>query len=167
LRVCRHYGADPVFLFCSATVRNPSEHAERLLGRRVDVVDEDGSPRGARTVAFWNPRALDRSGVERHSSNVEGTKLFAACLGSGAQTILFTKARVVAELIYRYARERLVETAPALADRIRPYRAGFLPEERRAIERGLLSGELAGVDSTHAIALGIHVGLPDPSRSGA
>src|SRR5215468_1412406 len=85
LRVCRHYGADPVFLFCSATVRNPSEHAERLLGRRVDVVDEDGSPRGARTVAFWNPRALDRSGVERHSSNVEGTKLFAACLAAGAQ----------------------------------------------------------------------------------
>ena len=162
-RVCRHYGADPVFLFCSATVRNPGEHAERLLGRGVVVVDEDGSPRGARTVAFWNPRALDRSGVERHSSNIEGTRLFAACLGAGAQTILFTKARVVAELIYRYAREQLAETAPGLADRIRPYRAGFLPEERRAIERALFSGELAGVISTNALELGIDVGSLDAS----
>ena len=160
-RVCRHYGSDPVFLFCSATVRNPGEHAERLLARAVDVIDDDGSPRGPRTVAFWNPRVADASGVERHSSNVEGTRLFAACLGAGAQTILFTKARVVAELIYRYARERLTETAPPLADRIRPYRAGFLPEERRAIERSLFSGELAGVISTNALELGIDVGSLD------
>lgn len=162
-RICRHYGSDPVFLLCSATVRNPGEHAHALAGVPVEVVDDDGSPRGARIVAFWNPRSPAAGGSERRSSNVEGMRLFTACLESGAQTILFTKARVVAELIYRYARDHLRESAPSLADRIRPYRAGFLPEERRAIERALFSGELAGVVSTSALELGIDVGSLDAS----
>jgi DEAD/DEAH box helicase domain-containing protein len=162
-RLCRHYGSDPVFLLCSATVRNPGEHAAALLGAPVTVVDEDGAPRGPRLVAFWNPRLHGPGGAERRSSNVEGMRLFTACLRAGAQAILFTKARVVAELIYRYAREQLKQQAPALADRIRPYRAGFLPEERRAIERALFSGELRGVVSTNALELGIDVGSLDAS----
>src|SRR5262249_39099043 len=95
-RLCRHHGSDPVFLFCSATLRNPREHAERLLGLPVEVIDDDGSPRGPRILAFWNPKRSGPSGVERHSSNVEGTRLFSAAIEAGAQTILFTKARVVA-----------------------------------------------------------------------
>jgi DEAD/DEAH box helicase domain-containing protein len=160
-RLCSHYGADPTFILCSATVRNPGEHAQALLGLPVSVVDEDGAPRGPRTLAFWNPRRIEGDPLERHSSNVEGMRLFAACLSAGAQAILFTKARVVAELIYRYAREWFLDNAPRYADRVRPYRAGYLPEERRAIERSLFSGELRGVISTNALELGIDVGSLD------
>ena len=160
-RLCAHYGANPTFLMCSATVRNPSEHARDLVGVDVEVIDDDGAPRGPRTMAFWNPQRIEGDPLERHSSNVEGMKLFSACLSAGAQTILFTKARVVAELIYRYAREWFLEHAPSYADRIRPYRAGYLPEERRAIEKSLFSGELRGVISTNALELGIDVGSLD------
>ncbi len=162
-RLAAHYGADPVFLMSSATVRNPEAHAQALRGEPVRVIADDGSPRGPRLVVFWNPDRVEGESSERHSSNVEGMRLFAALLAGGAQTILFTKARVVAELIYRYARERLAEVAPALIDRVRPYRGGYLPEERRAIERALFSGELCGVISTNALELGIDIGTLDAS----
>jgi DEAD/DEAH box helicase domain-containing protein len=157
-RVVRHYGGDLCHVLCSATLRNPAELAEGLIGRPARVVDDDGAPRGPRHFAFWNPPFADESRVERRSSKGEGCRLFAELVSRGAQVIAFTKSRVAAELVYRYARETLERTAPRMAGRVRPYRGGYLPEDRRAIEKALFSGELRGVISTNALELGIDVG---------
>ncbi len=157
-RVVAHYGGAFRYVFCSATIRNPGELASALAGREVSVVDDDGSPRGEKHFVFWNPPFVDESRVERRSSNGDGSALMAALVERGAQVITFTKSRVAAELVYRYAHERLERDEPALADRIRPYRGGYLPEERRRIEKALFSGELRGVVSTNALELGIDVG---------
>ncbi len=160
-RIARHHGADPVFICCSATIKNPGELAEALIGGQAHVVDDDGAPRGPKTIAFWNPRYLDADELERRSANGDGGRIFTDLLRRGASVIVFTKARVTAEIIYRYAHETLMHKAPALAPRIAPYRSGYLAEERRAIERRLFSGELAGVVSTNALELGIDVGSLD------
>jgi DEAD/DEAH box helicase domain-containing protein len=143
---------------CSATIRNPRELAEALTGRAMTVVDDDGAPRGEKHFVFWNPPFTDAARMERRSSNGEGCALFAGFLEHGAQTLCFTKSRVAAELVYRYARERLGRVAPGMEERIKPYRGGYLPEERRAIEQALFSGDLRGVVSTNALELGVDIG---------
>jgi DEAD/DEAH box helicase domain-containing protein len=162
-RVAAHYGASPAFLCASATIANPGELVARLVGRRAAVVDRDGSPRGRRFFVLWNPPYAGEDRVERRSSNVEGERLFVRLVERGVQTIAFAKARVVAELIYRYAREELARRAPSLAGDVAVYRAGFLPAERRELERRLFSGELLGVASTNALELGIDIGGLDAS----
>jgi DEAD/DEAH box helicase domain-containing protein len=157
-RVCRHYGSNPRFVCCSATIRNPRELAERLTGLPMRLVDDDGSPQAAKSFAFWNPAFIDESRSQRRSSNVEGMEFLVELVSRGVQSIVFTKARVTAELIYKYARESLERKHTSLADRISPYRGGYLPIERREIERRLFSGELLGVVSTNALELGIDVG---------
>lgn len=161
-RLVRHYGGEFRYVMCSATIRNPGELASSLSGREVTVVDDDGAPRGEKHFVFWNPPYRDEAQVERRSSNVEGCQLFAGLIERGAQVIAFTKSRVSAELVYRYAKEQLERSQrgrlPNLHERIRPYRGGYLPEERRAIEQALFSGELRGVVSTNALELGIDVG---------
>ncbi len=157
-RVCRHYGSSPRFICCSATIRNPRELAEGLTGLRVELIDEDGSPRPRKRFVFWNPDYIDESRSQRRSSNVEGMGFLVDLVRRGVQTIVFTKARVTAEVIYKYARESLLKLDPSLADKISPYRGGYLPRERREIERKLFSGELLGVVSTNALELGIDVG---------
>lgn len=162
-RVVAHYGADPRFILCSATIANPKELAENLIGRSCELVSEDGSPRGPRTFVLWNPTLLDAYRMERKSSNVEAHELMVGLIESGIQTITFTKARVVAELILRYVRESLERRNPQLVKKVSAYRAGYLPEERRKIEKALFSGELLGVASTNALELGIDVGSLDAS----
>ena len=161
-RLVRHYGGEFRYVLCSATIRNPGELAAALIGRPVTVVDDDGAPRGEKHFVFWNPPYRDEARIERRSSNVEGCQLFAGLIEHGAQVIAFTKSRVSAELVYRYAREQLERSQrghlPDLHERIRPYRGGYLPQERRAIEQALFSGELRGVVSTNALELGIDVG---------
>ena len=157
-RIVRHYGGEYRVVLCSATIRNPRELAETLTGRAVEVVDDDGAPRGPKQFLFWNPPFKDGTHVERRSSNVEGCALFTGLIEAGAQALAFTKSRVSAELVYRYARERLARTRPELAEAIRPYRGGYLPEERRKIEQALFSGELRGVISTNALELGVDIG---------
>ncbi|HTO91320.1 MAG TPA: DEAD/DEAH box helicase [Candidatus Sulfotelmatobacter sp.] len=157
-RVAAHHGAEYRYVLCSATLRNPGELAGALTGREVTVVDDDGSPRGEKHFVFWNPPYVDAARVERRSSNGEGCALMAGLIEHGAQTLVFTKSRVAAELVYRYATERLGATHPELAQSIKPYRGGYLPEERRAIERALFSGELRGVVSTNALELGVDIG---------
>ena len=157
-RVCRHYGSRPVFVMCSATIANPQELAERLIGQPVALVDDDGSPRGPRRFVLWNPPYVDSAKMERRSSNEEAHDLLVELLRRGVQTIAFARTRVVAELLYRYTAESLARYSPRLADAVRSYRAGYLPEERRDIERRLFSGELLGVTSTNALELGIDVG---------
>jgi len=157
-RIAAHHGAEFRYVLSSATIRNPGELAGALTGRAVTVVDDDGAPRGEKHFVFWNPPYRDAARVERRSSNGEGCALFAGLLEHGAQTLAFTKSRVAAELVYRYARERLARVKPGLDEQVRPYRGGYLPEERRAIERALFSGELRGVVSTNALELGVDIG---------
>src|SRR3989475_411453 len=160
-RVARHYGSDPRFILSSATIRNPGDLASLLVGDDVPVVDEDGAPRGPKLFAFWNPRHAESEGAGRASTSIEAERILVALMRHGIQSIVFTKSRVAAELIYRYARERLDRDGGGLAERLSPYRGGYLPEERRAIERRLFEGELRGVISTNALELGIDVGSLD------
>lgn len=151
LRICRAYGSRPQFICTSATLANPREFAENLLGIPVSVVDDDGGPQGARWFLLWNP---PEAGEGRRSPYREASWLLRWLVSRQVRTIVFTGARRTTELIYRYA----VTAAPDLAGRLRAYRAGYLPEERREIERALFSGELVGVVSTSALELGIDVG---------
>ncbi|MCD4690296.1 DEAD/DEAH box helicase [bacterium] len=157
-RVCEHYGSSPQFICSSATIANPQELAERMTGLPVRVVDNDGSPRGKKHFVLWNPPFLDIAKMERRSTNVEGHTLMAKLIADDFQTIAFGRARVVAELIYRYTKDTLRRTRPEYAEKIKPYRGGYLPGERREIERQLFSGGLMGVASTNALELGIDVG---------
>ena len=157
-RVCRLHGSAPVFILTSATMANPKEFAEGLLGLPVRVIDDDGAPSGPKWFVLWNPPLIDDARTRRRSASTEATALFSQLVRDGVRTIVFTPARKMTELVFRYARYALQERAPELAARIGPYRAGYLPEERRAIERRLFDGDLIGVVSTSALELGIDVG---------
>ena len=156
-RVCALYGNAPRFVLASATIGNPREHLEALIGDRVTVVDEDGAPHGPRTLIFWNPPLLTMESGVRASTNVETTALFTELVAHEVRTLAFTKARKIAELLLRYAHTRL-QGERRLSERISSYRAGYTPEDRRAIERRLFSGELLGVVSTNALELGVDIG---------
>lgn len=163
-RVCEHYGSRPQFVFCSATIANPVDIARKLTGREPVLIDQDGSPRGAKTYVFWNPpRVRQRRLKTRRSANVEAHELMTDLVRSQVPTIAFSKAKVTAELIYRYVVESLEKLAPPLAKKIAPYRGGYLAEDRREIERKLFSGELLGVSTTPALELGIDIGGLDAS----
>ncbi|MFH1311794.1 MAG: DEAD/DEAH box helicase [Candidatus Eisenbacteria bacterium] len=162
-RILKHYGANPTFVLCSATIANPDELARTLIGDTCEVISDDGSPRGPKLFVLWNPPFLGAGSMERKSSNVEAHELMVRLMEEGIQTITFTKARVVAELVLRYVRDSLSRRNPQLVSKVSAYRAGYLPEERRAIEKALFSGELLGVASTNALELGIDVGGLDAS----
>ena len=158
LRICAHYGNRPQFVCCSATIANPLELAKDLIHQEADLIDNDGSPRGERYFVLWNPPYVDRTNRTRRSANIEAQTLMTELILAECQTITFTRARVTAELIYRYVRDLLRETDPDLADAVRAYRGGYLPEDRRQIEALLFSGKLLGVTATNALELGIDVG---------
>lgn len=155
-RVARHHGADPTFVMASATIGNPAGLAERLVGLPVAEITRDGSPRGDRLFAFWNPPLLDETNGVRGSSNWEAARLMAAFVEEGVRTIVFGRSRKAAELVAKYAKDLVGD--PRVARRVRPYRAGYLASERREIEQQLFSGELLGVAATTALELGIDVG---------
>jgi DEAD/DEAH box helicase domain-containing protein len=157
-RLCRFYGANPQFICCSATIANPGEHAEKLAGLPFNVVDNDGSPRGGKEFVFWNPPLIDKAKSLRRSANGEAANLFAELVSQSIRTLTFVRTRQLTEVIYNYTRRKLAETDAALAKKIKPYRAGYLPEERRKIEKELFSGQLLGVVATTALELGIDIG---------
>ncbi|MGD9393383.1 MAG: DUF1998 domain-containing protein, partial [Dehalococcoidia bacterium] len=152
------YGANPQFILCSATIANPGEHAEKLAGLPFNVVDDDGSPHGGKDFVFWNPPLIDTARSVRRSANGEASNLFAELVMQNVRTLTFVRTRQLTEVIYNYTRRKLAETDAALAKKIKPYRAGYLPEERRKIEKGLFSGQLTGVVATTALELGIDIG---------
>ncbi len=163
-RLCSNYGAAPQVIACSATIGNPIELANGVTGRDMVLIDDDGSPRGKRTYVFWNPPRI-RSGDwrSRRSANVEAHELMAALVQHDVPTITFSKAKMTAEMIHRYVCDRLRQEAPHLVKKVSPYRGGYLPQERREIEKRLFSGELMGVSTTRALELGIDVGGLDAS----
>ena len=157
-RVAKLHGGDPRFVLTSATIANPQELAESLTGLPFALVDNDGASTGERRVVFRNPPLLDKEKGERRSLLTEGALVFSNLVSQGVRTIAFARTRKAAELIYRYAANRLgVEGAR----RISPYRAGYTPRERREIEGRLFRGDLLGVVSTNALELGVDVGALD------
>jgi DEAD/DEAH box helicase domain-containing protein len=155
-RLAGHYGAQPRFTCCSATIANPVELAEGLTGRPMTLVENDGAPRAEKLFVFWNPPL--RGEGERASANVEAQHLMAGLIREGVATIAFGRARIVAELLYRYVREELQRDGPRMANAVRAYRGGYLAAERREIEQQLFRGELLGVTSTNALELGVDIG---------
>jgi DEAD/DEAH box helicase domain-containing protein len=155
-RLARVYGADPQFLFASATIANPGELAHSLAGVDVTVVGADAAPRAERTIALWNPPLTDEELGLRASPLAEASKLMADLVSRGLRCLVFAKSRRAAELIHRFTVERLGD-----ASMLSPYRAGYTPAQRRDIEQRLFRGELLGVSATNALELGIDVGLLD------
>jgi DEAD/DEAH box helicase domain-containing protein len=152
-RLCAAHGSTPVFVCCSATIGGPAALAAEITGVDVTAVTDDGSPSGARVFALWNPPALDGGG--RGSAHVETARILAGLVGSGRRAIAFTRSRRGAELVAAQAKGRLGASSGAS---IRPYRGGFLPEERREIERALWEGSVRGVAATNALELGVDIG---------
>ena len=170
-RICDHYGSDPQFVCCSATIDNPRRHAERICGRALELVNDDGAPRGPRKFVLWNPPPLKtaargqadnwRAGGDRRSPLWEAVHLLTSLVTEGVQTIAFTRTRLAAELIFRNSRDKLRGVSRKLGDSVAAYRGGYLPAERREIERKLSERELLGLSSTNALELGIDIGSLD------
>jgi len=156
-RLCALYGSNPTFVLGSATVGAPGALASAICGLDVEEVTEDGSPRGERLFALWNPPLIENKRGEqvRGSGNVETASLLAGLVAGGYHGIAFTRSRKGAELVAARARDQL---APDVAAAVRPYRSGYLSSERREIEDELFSGRLRGVSATNALELGIDVG---------
>ncbi len=157
-RICALYGSRPQFVFCSATIANPGEHAGRLTGLPFKVVDNDGAPYGGKAFAFWNPPIIDEARSTRRSANSEATYLFTGLIRQKVRTITFAATRKLTELIYIYSRDLLGQP---LAEKIKPYRAGYLASDRRQIEHELFAGDLLGAVATNALELGIDIGNLD------
>jgi DEAD/DEAH box helicase domain-containing protein len=160
-RVAAHYGARPTFVAASATVAYPDVTASRLVGEPVLAVESDGSPRGRTTIALWEPPLTSLTGEQgapvRRSAAAETADLVADLVADGVRTLAFVRSRRGAESVALQAAAKLAAVDPALADRVAPYRGGFLPEDRRDIEKRLRGGDLLAVAATNALELGIDI----------
>ena len=156
-RICRFYGSNPVFICCSATIANPAELASRLIEEKVRLIDRNGAPRGEKHLIFYNPPVVNHQLGIRRSSLFEAKKIAANFLRNGIQTIVFARSRLNVEVLVTYLKEA-VAGALGPGERVRGYRGGYLPLQRRAIEQGLRTGEVLGVVSTNALELGIDIG---------
>lgn len=157
LRLCAFYGSHPTFILCSATIANPKELAETLIGRPVTMIDNNGAPTGERHFIFYNPPVVNRQLGIRKGSVQETKAIAATLLNNGVQTITFAKSRLVVEVLTRHLKD-MVRDPLGNAGRVRGYRGGYLPSERRAIEAGLRRGDIDAVVSTNALELGIDIG---------
>ncbi|GAB3958156.1 DEAD/DEAH box helicase [Actinoallomurus acanthiterrae] len=160
-RVCARYGSEPVFILASATASDPGASASRLTGVDVAEVAEDASPRGATSFALWEPPLTELRGEHgapvRRTATAEAADLLADLVIEDVQTLAFVRSRRGAEAVALGAKRALAEVAPDLPARVAAYRAGYLPEERRALEKALRSRELVGLASTNALELGVDV----------
>jgi len=167
-RICSHYGSTPQFICSSATIANPREHAQRICDVQMTLIDNDGSPRGLKHFVLWNPPPLKRAamgdmqdwriGGDRRSPVGEAVHLMTTLVKAGVQTIAFVQTRLASELIFKDCRDRLQPVSRKLAEAVHAYRGGYLPEERREIERKLSAREILAVSSTNALELGIDIG---------
>ncbi len=159
-RICQFYGSDPVFICCSATIQNPRELAQRMTGKTMELVDENGAPAGERNVIFYNPPVVNAQLGIRAGSIPETRKIAASLLKSGVPSIVFGRSRLTVEVLVRYLKD-LVRDPLGNAGQVRGYRSGYLPTQRREIERELRAGRVKCVVSTNALELGIDIGQLD------
>lgn len=157
-RIVAHYGGDPRFLLASATIGNPGELAERLVGLPFEEVAEDASPQGEKLFCLWNPPLIDEDAGVRKGAISEAAFLLSRLVESGERAIAFCRSRRAAELLADITRKDLPSS---MRGKVKAYRAGYLPEERRRLEQSLAGGELLAVAATTALELGIDVGSLD------
>ena len=160
MRLCAFYGSHPQFILCSATIANPKELAETLIGRPVEMIDNNGAPMGKRHFVFYNPPVVNRQLGIRKGVIPVTRDIASMLLKCGIQTITFAKSRLTVEVLTRYLKD-LVRDPLGNTGRVRGYRGGYLPTERREIERGLRAGKIDAVVSTNALELGIDIGALD------
>jgi DEAD/DEAH box helicase domain-containing protein len=159
-RIAKFYGRDPQFICCSATIANPGELASRLLESEVEVLSANGAPSSEKTFVFYNPPVVNRAlGIRRSYIN-ESSRVAQEFLKRDLQTLVFANSRLHTEILLTYLKQANPQP-PGKPETIRGYRGGYLPSERREIERGLREGKIRGVVSTSALELGIDVGSLD------
>ena len=160
MRLCGFYGSHPQLILCSATIANPKELAETLTGRDVTLIDDNGAPMGKRHFVFYNPPVINRQLGIRRGVIPETRQIAGMLLKNGIQTITFARSRLSVEVLTKYLKD-LVRDPLGNAGRVRGYRGGYLPTQRREIERGLRAGQIDAVVSTNALELGIDIGALD------
>ena len=159
-RICAFYGSDPQFICCSATINNPREIAERLVEKPIRLIDKNGAPAGERHFLFYNPPVVNTELGIRQSSVKEASRIASLMLSRDVQSIVFARSRLRVEVLATYLKEA-VRRQGRDPDLVRGYRGGYLPTERRAIEKGLRDGAILAVVSTNALELGIDIGSLD------
>nr|WP_122011666.1 DEAD/DEAH box helicase [Maliibacterium massiliense] len=156
-RICQFYGSDPQFICCSATIANPRELAEQICGRSMVLVDKNGAPSGKKHIVFYNPPVVNRQLGIRRSAAFEARTFAARLVANRISTIVFARSRLMVEVLLTYLKE-LVRDKLGNSNLVRGYRGGYMPSERRQIERGLREGSVVGVVSTNALELGVDIG---------
>jgi DEAD/DEAH box helicase domain-containing protein len=156
-RICQFYGSDPQFICCSATIANPAELAQRLVEKQLVLINQNGAPAGEKHVIFYNPPVVNKELGIRKSSITEASRIAAELIRNQIQTIVFARSRVHTEILVTYLKEAVAKKIGG-DDKVRGYRGGYLPLQRREIERGLREGSVLGVVSTNALELGIDIG---------
>src|ERR1051326_3222253 len=159
-RICEFYGSKPQFICCSATIANPKELAQALTELPFEIVDRNGAPSGEKFVVFYNPPVVNRQLRIRGSYLHETRRIAIELIERGQQTLVFANNRLATEVLLTYLRDAS-ERGPLPGEMIRGYRGGYLPRERREIERKLRDGEIRAVVATNALELGIDIGSLD------
>ncbi len=161
-RICRFYGSEPQFICSSATIDNPQELAQNLLEAPVQLIDKNGAPRGKKHFLFYNPPVVNQELGLRRGVVSEVKQVVRKIMPTGAQIIIFARSRLMVEILVTYLRE-VAKKLKIDPDKVRGYRGGYLPKERREIEQGLKNGHIQVVVSTNALELGIDIGQLDVS----
>jgi DEAD/DEAH box helicase domain-containing protein len=159
-RICTFYGAKPQLIFCSATIGNPREHAQALLGAPVTAITESGAPSGEKHVLLWNPPIVNPDLGLRASARSQSNRIARMAIRTGLKTLVFAKSRTMVEVLTKYLKD-VFDHDPRQRARIRAYRGGYLPGDRRASERAMREGRVDGIVSTSALELGVDIGALD------
>ena len=159
-RVCAFYGVTPQFILCSATIGNPKEHAEALIEDKVTAITESGAPSGDKHVLLWNPPVINPDLGLRASARSQTNRIARLAIKAGMKTLVFAQSRTMVEVLTKYLKD-VFDHDPRKSPRIRAYRGGYLPKERRAAERDMRAGTIDGIVSTSALELGVDIGSLD------
>jgi DEAD/DEAH box helicase domain-containing protein len=159
-RICRFYGSDPLFILCSATIANPAELAGELINARVNAITDSGAPQGAKQLLLWNPPVVNPDLGIRASARSQTTRIARQAVQRGLKSIVFAQSRLMVEVLTKYMKDAF-DRDPRNPARVAAYRGGYLPTERRAMEKKLRAGELDCVVSTSALELGVDIGALD------
>src|SRR5690348_10090199 len=159
-RVCTFYGVKPQYILCSATIGNPKAHAEALLGREVHAITESGAPSGDRHVLLWNPPVVNPDLGLRASARSQSNRIARLAIRAGLKALVFAQSRTMVEVLTKYLKD-VFDHDPRKPPRIRAYRGGYLPTERREVEKAMREGRIDGIVSTSALELGVDIGSLD------
>ena len=160
MRVCAFYGVKPTFILCSATIGNPREHAEALLGDAVHAITDSGAPCGDKHVLLWNPPVINPDLGLRASARSQVTRIARSAIRARLKTLVFAPSRLLVEVLTKYLKD-VFDHDPRKPPRIHAYRGGYLPTQRRSTEQALRAGTIDGVVSTSALELGVDIGALD------